>query len=564
VSTDPPAPAIPSKIPSELPPPAPVRGFVGPYEILIELASGGMAVVYLARAVDGRAATPLVAIKRPHRHLASDKNFLAMLLDEARLASAIQHENVVKVRELRFEEGEPAIIMDYVEGASLMELMKELTLAERAFDLKVALRIVIDALHGMHAAHELTDGTGKPLGIVHRDISPHNVLVGTDGRTRLTDFGIAQAADRFQSTRTQEVKGKLAYLAPERVDKRRICTRQSDVFSMAIVLWECLAGRRLFRGDEAVDTLQEVMHLPIPRLRQLGSDIPGPLDDVLARALSRDLDVRYATAAELADALEKAAGPAAVGEHSQVAEMLEAVHGTRLSERHEKVRLALDGDAATTETLFVSAGLAYRRPGGAQSTAARIAAIAPPAPFDRYVFGAGVARLRLLDDRTTRWAIFGSVAAGVVLGVVGTVALARGRPTSTVASSPATPAASSSSPVASVSPVPPDSPTTRRVVVHLPFLAVSALIDGVAHDIVPAADVLTLTVPDPSSTSHHLLATALDGSTAEDDLVEREGEARILPPAPGPRSSAPPLRRGAAPAASVRIGVVRNGFTKLP
>jgi serine/threonine-protein kinase len=185
-------------------------GNAGGFELLLEIASGGMATVFLGRATDGRIGAPLVAIKRPHKHLATDKIYLSMLLDEARLASAIQHENVVRVRELGFDRGEPFIVMDYVEGASLSELRKELAAAGRAVDCRVAVRIVLDALLGLYAAHELRDESGRHLGIIHRDISPHNVLVGCDGRGRITDFGIAKAEDRVQETRTHEVKGKLA------------------------------------------------------------------------------------------------------------------------------------------------------------------------------------------------------------------------------------------------------------------------------------------------------------------------------------------------------------------
>jgi serine/threonine-protein kinase len=357
-------------------------GAVGGYDLLAELASGGMAMVFLGHANDGRASAPLVAVKRPHRHLASDKMFLSMLLDEARLASAIQHDHVVKVRELGFHAGEPFIVMDYVEGASLSELRKALAAAERAVETRVAVRVVLDALAGLHAAHELCDEGGRPLGIIHRDVSPHNVLIGCDGRARLTDFGIAKAEDRIQVTRTHEVKGKLAYLAPERIDKRRTCTKQSDVFSMAVVLWECLAGRRLFRGDEAVDTLQEVMHAHIPRLRQLGAQVPHALDDVIARGLSRDLDTRFRTALEFAEAIERAAGRANTGTPSEVARAIETVFGARLAARHEQIRLAMPSEAAA-ERLFEASRLPRRpKPSSATSTAplAMLAPISPPAP----------------------------------------------------------------------------------------------------------------------------------------------------------------------------------------
>ncbi len=560
----------PSTQPVPEPPPEPTPSrptALGPYELLLELASGGMATVFLARAKDGRAVAPLVALKRPHRHLATDKNFLAMLLDEARLASAITHDNVVKVRELRFDDGEPSIVMDYVEGASLAELRTELVAAERAFDLKVALRIVLDALAGLHAAHELCDAAGKPLGIVHRDVSPHNVLVGSDGRARLTDFGVALASDRFQNTRTQEVKGKLAYLAPERVDRRRMCTRQSDIFAMAIVLWECIAGRRLFRGEQAVDTLQEVMHLPIPRLRQIGCDVPQALDDVIARGLSRDLEVRFATAIGFATALERAAEPSAIGTAEQVASLVEAICGERLAGRHAEVRRVLHDDAAA-DKLFDDAGLRRRVQGSAPRpppSPDTLDAVAPLAPSERYAFGTNAVRLGLFAERPTRWALAGGIAAGLILGVGATVAVV------TRSRGPAPPAvdpvAISREPVPSVRPPPSawtDVPAAapRHVVVRLPFLATHAVVDGADHAIAPPADVLLVDFPVEADTHHHVVATALEGSVAEADVIERNGIASArgafaaVPSGPLPAASA-------GPATAPRVGTVHNGFTKL-
>lgn len=570
LSTPPPPSVEPVPVPPGRATPA-VRK-VGQYELLLELASGGMAVVHLGRAQDGRAAAPLVAIKMPHRHLATDKNFLAMLLDEARLASSITHPNVVKVRELSFHDGEPFIVMDYVEGASLSELLKELTSRQRAFDLAIALRIVLDALAGLHAAHELCDASGKPIGIVHRDISPHNVLVGSDGRTRLADFGIAHATDRFQETRTQEVKGKLAYLAPERVDRRRICTRQSDVFSMAIVLWECLAGRRLFRGDQAVDTLQEVMQAPIPRLRQLGRDIPPALDAVIARALSRDLEERHATALEFATALETTAGPSAIAPPALVARVIETLYGARIADRHDQVSKLLQDETAA-ERLFVEAGLPPRTsrstpPSGATLEALR--AFAPPAPSQRYAFGQGQPDFRQAEVRRTRWAVVAGVATGLTLGAGGALLFAARRPP------PGTAAAHASAeppgpPPAPWTAAPPTAESgrpaapTRHVVIPLPFVASRVILDGVAHDLSPAADLLSLDVPLAAGTRHHVVAMALDGSRAQADVTETGGVGH----ATGSGFSLLPLdarSSGADPstaAAPRGAGVVRNGFTRL-
>lgn len=534
---------------SAAPEPGPL-GRAGGYELLLELAAGGMATVYLARAVDGRE-LPLVALKRPHRHLATDKVFLSMLLDEARLASRIDHPNVVKVRELAFEAGEPFIVLDYVEGTSLSDLRKELGVRDFALEPKVALRVVLDALAGLNAAHELCDENGKHLGIIHRDVSPHNVLVGIDGRARLTDFGIAKAEDRIQTTRTHEVKGKLAYLAPERVDKRRTCTVQSDVFSMAVCAWECIAGRRLFRGDEAVDILQEVMSAPIPRLRQLGAHVSPALDDVIARGLSRDLDVRHRTAAELAAELESAAGRGGVGDARDVSRVVEAVFGPRLAIRHEKVITALGEDAATK--LFAASGLPVRPPPSSAESVADpvlLAAVAAPAPTARYAFGPTRTPAPGGKARGAVSLVVGALA-GLALGVLGVLAWSRhGAPPPPVAA-PAPPASAARS---------------RRVVVTLPFLATRAELDGRAKTLSPAADVAVFDVPSDAPARHKLSATALDGTRADGFATESGGVAQ---PDPGMAFDLPaPLAPASAPAQSsprrpAPTGTTRDGFTRL-
>jgi serine/threonine-protein kinase len=560
-------------------------GRCGSYELLVELASGGMATVYLARKAEGRDA-PLIALKRPHRHLASDNTFLTMLVDEARLASSIQHDNVVKVRELGFDNGEAFIVMDYVEGASLAEVRKELSAAGRAIDSRFAVRIALDSLAGLQAAHVLDDDKGKPLGIVHRDVSPHNILIGCDGSTRLTDFGIAKAADRVQTTRTHEVKGKLAYLAPERIDKRRICTAQSDVFSMAVVLWECIAGRRLFRGDEALDTLQEVVSAPIPSLRRIGAPIPELLDDAILRGLSRDLDTRYKTAAEFADALEHAAGgPTNIATPAEVASLVEALFGESLRVRHANIRAALPEGSEVEHVLQVS-GLNRRSeptPAMRERDKLAIESIAPPAPSARYAFGnaEGHPQKRRFTSSQVGLAALGAAGVGVVV-LVG--ALARMNPPD--AAHDGTTAAGE--------------PTLRRVVVPLPFVATRMTFDEQSRDLSPPADVAAFDVPRESGARHRITALAVDGSKAEAYVREAEGVARPegrgftiepletygdeapgdslveLPPTPnGVRrvvKSRPPGARAAkdagAPAASAAqapnpIGTVKDGFTKL-
>ncbi len=542
--------------------PAPL-GRAGGYELLLEIAAGGMATVFLGRAVDGRDGAPLVAIKRPHKHLATDKTYLSMLLDEARLASAIQHENVVRVRELGFDHGEPFIVMDYVEGASLSELRKELAAAGRAVDPKVATRVVLDALAGLHAAHVLRDEGGRHLGIIHRDISPHNVLVGTDGRGRITDFGIAKAEDNVQVTRTHEVKGKLAYLAPERIDKRRMCTVQSDVFSMAVVLWECIAGRRLFRGDEAIDTLQEVMNAPIPRLRKLGANISPDLCDVIMRGLSRDLETRYLTAKDFADAIERAATPANVGSREDVSRVIDTVFGLRLRTTHAKIRAAMHGRDDAEKILSLS-GLPVREEdeSAAVPVDARVLAqIAPPAPSGRYSFAPNESPVLTLGKKPP-WGMIGSVAVGLFVGAIAVlVVLARRPPDAIVVARPT---------VAAL-PAPPPEPTQRKVVVPLPFLATHVTFDDESRDLDPAGDVTAFDVPRESGTRHRVTATAIDGSKAsgfvtEDDgvaKVEAEGYSFELPSGTGAAVPSAAAGRSSAHAGTGSAGKVKNGFTKL-
>ncbi len=441
-------------------PPRRELGRAGRYDLLLEVASGGMATVYLARApldVDPAAPTAvgggqLVAVKRPHRHLANDRPFVAMLLDEARLASKIFHPNVVRVRELGFEEEEPFLVLDYIEGASLSDLRKQLAAAERAVDTRVAVRVVLDALAGLHAAHELADENGRPLGIIHRDVSPHNVLIRYDGRALLADFGVAKAEDRVQTTRTHEVKGKLAYLAPERVDRRRLCTKQSDVFSMGVVLWECLAGRRLFRGEEALETLQQVASMPIPRLRKLGADVSEGLDAAIARALSRDMSERFATAEDFAAAIRRGARPEEIGRAEDVARVVEAVFAPRLQQRHDELRLALGSQEA--ERALVATGLTprARAPVDLDPGSAVLSAIAPPAPSERYVFDQGLPEVNA-PPRRRAWPVAGGAIAALLVGVTSMIVLARGAREDAPATALA-PAASPAPLVETASPLP--------------------------------------------------------------------------------------------------------------
>jgi serine/threonine protein kinase len=271
------------------------------YARLGTIATGGMGKVYLGRAQIGDA-IHTVAIKVLHPHLAREADMVAMFLDEARVSIKLHHPNIVHVWDIDLVGEELVIVMEYIEGATLSHLSRAVRASEQVLPVGIVARMLTDGLMGLHAAHELVDDDSNPLGLVHRDFSPQNLLVGVDGITRVTDFGVALSAGRLAQTQGEAVKGKLRYLAPEQVLRRKL-DRRLDIFSAGIVLWECLTGRRLFDGGTEAETLTQVMREAIPPPSMLRPDLPSALDEVCLRALERDPDRRFPTAAEFAEAL---------------------------------------------------------------------------------------------------------------------------------------------------------------------------------------------------------------------------------------------------------------------
>ncbi len=307
---------------------------LGRYELLGEIASGGMATVFLGRAVGARGFSRLVAIKRMHPHLERDEEFVSSFLDEARLAARIRHPNVVAT--LDVEDGDaPFLVMEYVEGDRLSGLIKEqFARHRRGIAVEHALRIAIDALEGLHAAHELREEDGTSLDLIHRDISPQNVLVGVDGVSRVTDFGIAKAAGRASHTRDGELKGKLAYMAPEQLTNPGGIDRRVDLFALGVVCWEMLTGRRLFRAATDIETIGVILHHEVTPLRSVAPEIPVEVESVVMRALERDPAKRWRTAQEFSRALESLG--LAAPSHA-VADFVRQTVGERLD--HERARL---------------------------------------------------------------------------------------------------------------------------------------------------------------------------------------------------------------------------------
>ncbi|MGE0322776.1 MAG: serine/threonine-protein kinase [Polyangiaceae bacterium] len=311
---------------------------IGRYEVISEIARGGMATVYLAHLGGLGGFRRLVAIKRLHPHLASEPQFVSMFLDEARLVAEIRHPNVVPTLDISDTMQGLCLVMEYIDGAPLTKLLKQAAKQKRGVNPRVAIRVMLDSLAGLHAAHDLRDHEGLPLNLVHRDVSPHNLLVGSDGHTRLLDFGVARARQRLTQTRVGEMKGKLAYMAPEQASGRAI-DRRTDVFAAGIVLWECLAGARLFYGANEADTLSRLMTQNIPPLSEFSQNTPSALDAVVGKALARDPDERFASAADFAAELERVAEEYdLIGTFEEVSEAVEEAAGDILEERRMRAR----------------------------------------------------------------------------------------------------------------------------------------------------------------------------------------------------------------------------------
>jgi eukaryotic-like serine/threonine-protein kinase len=316
------------------------------YEVVEEIASGGMASVHLARALGDAGFVRAVAIKRPHAHVAKDPAVIDALLDEAKIAVRIRDRNVVSVIDV-VEDDPFSIVMEYIHGASLASLLDSARQRDLRPDPRIAAAIVAGVLRGLHAAHEATNEHGRPLEIVHRDVTPHNVLVDVHGVSRVVDFGIAKAFGRIETTRDGAIKGKLAYLAPEQL-RRRPATRRTDVYAAAVVLWEALTAQRLFDAATEAETVAEVLRARAPAPSSVVETIPRAVDDVVARALQRDPGRRFATADEMRSALDQSI---AIAGESEVAQWVEELARDELRSR-ERVLLRID--PATAGSTFAS------------------------------------------------------------------------------------------------------------------------------------------------------------------------------------------------------------------
>ena len=304
----------------------------GRYELLVRIGKGGMASVYLARMTGEAGFSRLYALKVLHPHLGEHPEFVDMLMDEARIASRLHHPNVVSTVDLGNDAGRYFMVMDYVEGVALDRLLRR---QEETRPPEILVTIAIDALRGLHAAHQLTDDAGQPLHLVHRDVTPGNVIVGADGTARIADFGVAKARARITKTNPGIVKGKAGYIAPEVVLGRAIDGR-ADVFSMGVLLYNALTGTTLFDTDDLASSLTQLLREDVPPPSTVGLEPPPLFDAPILAALHREPQLRYESAREMAQALSDAlALYGRRAEPEDIGQWVEETFGPQLAKRRQ-------------------------------------------------------------------------------------------------------------------------------------------------------------------------------------------------------------------------------------
>jgi serine/threonine-protein kinase len=407
---------------------------LGRYQLVMPLAQGGMGLVFAGRLVGAHGVERLVAIKtlRP----ITSANDRAALLREARLTSQLHHRNVVATLDLGEVDAIPYVVMELVDGVSLARLLRATETSKRLITPELAAWIVMQSSLGLHAAHELADPDGRPLDLVHRDVSPQNILLSMSGEVKLADFGIAKFAGRDESTATGTIKGKFGYMSPEQASAGTI-DRRSDVFALGVVLWEALVGERLFLGDSPARTILRVMeHTPAsPMTRR--PEVGPELSAIVLKCLAKNRDERYPTAAALADAIRSAlrARGTAVDE-GDLSTTVTGLFGEERRSTMDRLRSEITAKDATAGTLSEDAVTPLLVAPPDQSAIA--VSLSTPTP-----------------RRGAPWIAIGSAIATVLLGGGGWLALHRGNPPSPPLAPSAPAVAPTPSVAASAPPAPP-------------------------------------------------------------------------------------------------------------
>jgi len=271
----------------------------GKYILLEKIAAGGMAEVYLAKSNGANGVSKFVAIKRILPQFSDNQDFIEMFKDEANVAINLNHSNVVSIYDFGIEKGQFFLVMEFVDGRNLRQILNELKKFNKSISIEQSVYIVKEAAAGLDHAHRCTDSkSGKPLNITHRDMSPQNIMISFEGDSKVIDFGIAKAEKESEGTKVGMLKGKFAYMSPEQSEGLPIDPR-TDVFALGIILWELLANDRLFTGSNEAAILRKVRDCQIPPIRKINPLVPPELDRILTKALAKDKNVRYQTAANL-------------------------------------------------------------------------------------------------------------------------------------------------------------------------------------------------------------------------------------------------------------------------
>jgi eukaryotic-like serine/threonine-protein kinase len=351
---------------------------LGKFELLLPIGTGGMATVFLGRAPVVEGVYRDVAIKLMHAHLGVDGvDGPGMLLQEAEIAALVRHPNVVTVEEAAVDPAGVYLVMPYVEGDSLAGLGRSELTSGGVIPRRIVARILCDALAGLHAAHELTDEDGQSRNVVHRDFTPSNILVGVDGVSRLSDFGVAKVTSRIARTATGQIKGKIGYMSPEQVRTEPL-DRRTDVWAAGVIVWESITGRRLYASDEVGTMLRIAQDTP-PRLQSVMPDVSDPLDTAVASALEPDLERRCPTADELRKRLVaafEAQGGGGIADAGEVGAYVRRLAETSLKDRRDRAAAVLKARRGVHDPATPS------EQGAFSSAQLAVANLAPPPESD--------------------------------------------------------------------------------------------------------------------------------------------------------------------------------------
>jgi eukaryotic-like serine/threonine-protein kinase len=533
---------------------------IGRYELLLPIGTGGMATVHLARTQVVGDLHREVALKLMHAHFLSEENeWSGHLLEEAKLAARIRHPNVVAVLEVGEGPHGVFLVMEYVEGDTLSGLLRVARGRGHTLPLAIAGRILVDSLAGLHAAHELTDEQGRRLDLVHRDFSPQNIMVGSDGISRLTDFGIAKATGRVGVTSSGIIKGKVGYMAPEQALGKRVDQR-CDVWAAGVVAWELLAGRRLYKQEDQVSTLLRIVQEPPPRLRSVRDDVPPGLEQVVAAALTMDVRERIPSAIELRRQLVAAwRAESELADIAEVGEIVRDLASHKLEKRRTQVGQVLklrEKMARVSRSAIQTANAEMGSPSYSAQQAPYETICEAPSGVTSQSEVAALHALPTLPPtlappaRRGRWLAASLVAAGLLAG--GLVLLAQSRassqptatPTATVSSAPEPSLAA----VGSVSPPPAPTPAAaseRLLAVQADAPIAKLVIDGRSIEI--ELPTRTLSVPLDVKKQGDMLAIEAQSNDRRRVVVEVAGDTENLeisfPRAVGLARPAPPVRK---------------------